>query len=254
MKCGYIRDTWDCGDTLEVEEKHTGRYGAAGQKREQRKELTPEDIMRQNQWKRVRDLRRLIKWNFTTGDSWITLTYRKDERPSWGEMIKHMQKFIRQLQTRYRKYGWTLKYIWRPQIGKKGAIHIHILISAMSNAETRTEKIVKDLWTHGNPNMKVVYDLKNGDLAEYIATPLQEWEPEEAKSFHPSRNLIRKEPARETVRRRSLIDKQGRIREIKPKKGYYVDPNSIEQGINPVTGYAYRRYTLVKIQREEMKT
>lgn len=169
-------------------------------------------------------------------------------------MIKHMQKFIRQLQTRYRKYGWTLKYIWRPQIGKKGAIHIHILISAMSNAETRTEKIVKDLWTHGNPNMKVVYDLKNGDLAEYIATPLQEWEPEEAKSFHPSRNLIRKEPARETVRRRSLIDKQGRIREIKPKKGYYVDPNSIEQGINPVTGYAYRRYTLVKIQRGEMKT
>ena len=149
-------------------------------------------------------------------------------------MIKHMQKFIRQLQTRYRKYGWTLKYIWRPQIGKKGAIHIHILISAMSNAETRTEKIVKDLWTPGNP--------------------LQEWEPEEAKSFHPSRNLIRKEPARETVRRRSLIDKQGRIREIKPKKGYYVDPNSIEQGINPVTGYAYRRYTLVKIQREEMKT
>lgn len=254
MKCGYIRDTWDCGDTLEVEEKHTGRYGAAGQKREQRKEPTPEDIMRQNQWKRVRDLRRLIKWNFTTGDSWITLTYRKDERPSWGEMIKHMQKFIRQLQTRYRKYGWILKYIWRPQIGKKGAIHIHILISAMSNAETRTEKIVKDLWTHGNPNMKVVYDLKNGDLAEYIATPLQEWEPEEAKSFHPSRNLIRKEPARETVRRRSLIDKQGRIREIKPKKGYYVDPNSIEQGINPVTGYAYRRYTLVKIQRGEMKT
>lgn len=254
MKCGYIRDTWDCGDTLEVEEKHTGRYGAAGQKREQRKEPTPEDIMRQNQWKRVRDLRRLIKWNFTTGDSWITLTYRKDERPSWGEMIKHMQKFIRQLQTRYRKYGWTLKYIWRPQIGKKGAIHIHILISAMSNAETRTEKIVKDLWTHGNPNMKVVYDLKNGDLAEYIATPLQEREPEEAKSFHPSRNLIRKEPARETVRRRSLIDKQGRIREIKPKKGYYVDPNSIEQGINPVTGYAYRRYTLVKIQRGEMKT
>ena len=57
MKCGYIRDTWDCGDTLEVEEKHTGRYGAAGQKREQRKEPTPEDIMRQNQWKRVRDLR-----------------------------------------------------------------------------------------------------------------------------------------------------------------------------------------------------
>lgn len=205
MKCGYIRDTWDCGETLEVEEKHTGRYGARGQKREPKKEPTPEDIIRQNQWKRVRDLRRLVKWNFTTGDSWITLTYQKDKRVSWEEMIKHMQKFIRQLQTRYRKYGWTLKYIWRPQIGKRGAIHIHILLNAESNTETRTEKIVRELWTHGNPNMKVVYDLKNGDLAEYIATPLQEWEPEKAKAYHPSRNLIRKEPD---------IRKQERINEM----------------------------------------
>lgn len=254
MKCGYIRDTWDCGETLEIEEKHTGRYGAAGQKREQRKEPTPEDIMRQNQWKRVRDLRRLIKWNFTNGDSWITLTYRKDERPSWGEMIKHMRKFIRQLQAEYRKHGWALKYIWRPQVGRRGALHIHILINAMSTSKIRTEEIVRKLWPYGVPNGKVVYDLKNGDLANYIATPLQEWEPEEAKNYHPSRNLIRKEPVRETIRRRSLIDKDGRFREIKPKKGYYVDPNSIDQDINPVTGYAYRRYTLVKIQREEMKT
>ena len=164
-------------------------------------------------------------------------------------MIKHMQKFIRQLQTRYRKYGWILKYIWRPQIGKRGAIHIHILLNAESNTETRTEKIVRELWTHGNPNMKVVYDLKNGDLAEYIETPLQEWEPEKAKAYHPSRNLIRKEPARKEIKRRSLIDKDGVVREPKAPKGYYVDPDSIKKGINPVTGYAYRHYTLVKIDR-----
>lgn len=248
MRCGYTRETWECGETLEIEEKHTGRYGARGQKREKKKEPTPEDIARQNQWKRVRDLRRLTKWNFNTGDCWITLTYQKDLRPSWEEMMKHMKKFIRQLRTAYKKYGWTLKYIWRPQIGKRGAIHIHILISAYSNTETRTEKLVREFWPHGNPNMKVVYDLKTGDLAEYIATPLQEWEPEEAKNFHPSRNLIRKEPEKETVRRRSLIDKQGRIREPKPPKGYYIDENSIEKGINPVTGYAYRRYILVKMQ------
>lgn len=248
MKCGYIRETWECGETLEIEEKHTGRYGARGQKREKKKEPTPEDIARQNQWKRVRDLRRLTKWNFNTGDCWITLTYQKDLRPSWEEMMKHMEKFIRQLRIAYKKYDWTLKYIWRPQIGKRGAIHIHILISAYSNAETRTEKLVREFWPHGSPNMKVVYDLKNGDLAEYIATPRQEWEPEEAKNFHPSRNLIRKEPEKETIRRRSLIDKQGRIREPKAPKGYYIDENSIEKGINPVTGYAYRRYILVKMQ------
>lgn len=97
--------------------------------------------------------------------------------------------------------------------------------------------------------MKVVYDLKNGDLAEYIATPLQEWEPEKAKAYHPSRNLIRKEPSRKEIKRRSLIDKDGVVREPKAPKGYYVDPDSIKKGINPVTGYAYRHYTLVKIDR-----
>ncbi len=110
-------------------------------------------------------------------------------------------------------------------------------------------KDCRELWTHGNPNMKVVYDLKNGDLAEYIATPLQEWEPEKAKAYHPSRNLIRKEPSRKEIKRRSLIDKDGVVREPKAPKGYYVDPDSIKKGINPVTGYAYRHYTLVKIDR-----
>ena len=58
MKCGYIRQTWDCGNTREVEEKHTGRYGARGQKRQKRRKATPEEIAKQNQWKRERDVRR----------------------------------------------------------------------------------------------------------------------------------------------------------------------------------------------------
>lgn len=36
MRCGYIRWIWDCGNTREVEEKHTGRYGARGQKRQKK--------------------------------------------------------------------------------------------------------------------------------------------------------------------------------------------------------------------------
>ena len=32
--CGYIRQRWDCGDTVEIEEKHTGKYGARGQTRQ----------------------------------------------------------------------------------------------------------------------------------------------------------------------------------------------------------------------------
>lgn len=39
MRFAYIRHIWECGDSLEIEEKHTGRYGASGQKRQKRKQL-----------------------------------------------------------------------------------------------------------------------------------------------------------------------------------------------------------------------
>lgn len=132
MKCGYIRQTWDCGNTREVEEKHTGRYGARGQKRQKRRKATPEEIAKQNQWKRERDVRRLIKWNFGIGDYWFTLTYKKGSRPPWKQMQKDMSKFIRKLRDKYKKYGWELKYIYRLEIGKNGGPHVHILINRKS--------------------------------------------------------------------------------------------------------------------------
>lgn len=150
MKCGYIRQTWDCGNTREVEEKHTGRYGARGQKRQKRRKVTPEEIAKQNQWKRERDVRRLIKWNFGIGDYWFTLTYKKGSRPPWKQMQKDMSKFIRKLRDKYKKYGWELKYIYRLEIGKNGGPHVHILINRKSNDETDTGLLVETLWEHGH--------------------------------------------------------------------------------------------------------
>ena len=36
MRTGYKRETWEFGSSREVEEKHTGNYGARGQKREKK--------------------------------------------------------------------------------------------------------------------------------------------------------------------------------------------------------------------------
>ena len=86
METGYIREIWDFGDTLEVEEKHTGKFGAPLQKREKKRKATPEEIAKHNQWKRERDVRRLIKWNFRERDYWITLTYQRGSRPKWKKI------------------------------------------------------------------------------------------------------------------------------------------------------------------------
>lgn len=250
MEYGYIRDTWDCGDTLEIEEKHTGKYGAKGQARKEKKEPTAEDIRRQNQWKRERDVRRLIKWNFKKNDYWLTVTYRKGDRPSGAQMQKDVQKLIRKVREKYRKAGYEMKYIYRLGIGKRGGPHVHMLVNRIPDADV----IISTAWDKGHVNFRTMADTDGvTELAKYIVKPLEEWEQDEIKRYHPSRNLIRKNPTRKTIRRRRLADRRGEPIWPKAPKGYYVDTSSVRIGRNMVTGYYYRHYTLVRIQKERKR-
>ena len=46
------------------------------------------------------------------------------------------------------------------------------------------------------------------------------------------------------------VDKLRRWKEeAKPKKGYYIA--KVHEGINPVTGYKYRRYTMIRSNDEK---
>lgn len=250
MRWGYIRQIWEFEFTKEIEEKHTGRYGARGQKREKRKKASPEDIRKQNQWIKERLIRRIIKWNFRKNDHWCTLTYPKGARPNWKEIMTDVQKAIRKVRERYKKQGIELKYVYRIGIGKRGGSHVHILLNRFSTEETGTDVILSECWTKGHVNFRTTYEFGGyKELAEYIAKELEEWEPKEMKRYHCSRNLIRKDPEEKVIKRRSLADKQGMPIYPKAPKGYYVDPDSVKIGKNPVTGYYYRHYTLVKLDR-----
>ena len=114
----YKRDIWTFKDSLEVEEKHTGRYGAPGQKREKKKKATPEQIKKQNQWMKVRKVRRLIKWNFSEGDYWLTFTYRPADRPKDMESAKKdMSNLLNRLKYHYKKQDKQLKWILKMEQG-----------------------------------------------------------------------------------------------------------------------------------------
>lgn len=158
MRWAYIREVWEFDSTIEIEEKHTGRYGAKGQVREEKRKATPEEITKQNQWRRQRDVRRLIKWNFSPGDYWMTLTYKKGERPTWEQMKKDLTKLIRKLRAKYKKNGWELKYIYRLAIGKKGGPHVHLLINREANETTGTDKLLSELWENGHVYFASLYD------------------------------------------------------------------------------------------------
>ena len=60
-------------------------------------------------------------------------------------------------------------------------------------------------------------------------------------NYNTSRNMPLPEPKED-----KLVRWQ---EEPKPRKGYYIA--RIHEGINPKTGYKYRRYTMIRLERRE---
>ena len=54
----YEKKTYRYRNAIEIEERHTGRYGAPGLKRQKKKKPTPEQMERQNQHNKEKKARR----------------------------------------------------------------------------------------------------------------------------------------------------------------------------------------------------
>ena len=83
---GYFKTTVRAGKTMEVMKSYTRRVGA--KKRGRKAKPTAEEMEKINQMNAERRLRIKINANFGEGDPFITLTYRKGERPGAEEAKK----------------------------------------------------------------------------------------------------------------------------------------------------------------------
>ena len=245
--------------STEYEYKWAGKYGAKGEKRAKKIKATPEQIKKQNQLNREKNVRRLIKANFFPDDLWVTLKYPRGKRKSVRKVKKDFKNFIERLRYRYEKRGRLLKYIYRMEVGKRGGIHIHMIVPRIQGEDT--DLLVQESWKHGRIHFESIYEYGGyEDLAAYIVKQPDEevmeqlsFFPEEDRSdfirYGSSRNLVRPEPERRyrsrwTVRR--LIE-QG----PEPSPGYYIDKNTIRTGVNRFTGMSYLYYTEVKVAPEQ---
>ena len=221
--------------SIEIEEKHTGRYGAPGMERAKRKKPTPEQMAKQNQWKKERDIRWLLKENFDEHDYWATLTYRKGERPVDMDQAKEqVQKFLRKMREQYRKKGSPFRYIAVIEVGSKGGMHCHIVMNRIEGGDV----LVAKHWPYGHAAFSLLY-LEGGfrKLANYIAKQADTGK----KWYSRSRNLQKPKIKKEVMKRKTFTKKPY------VPKGYYLEKESLYFGTNPVTGHPYRYYTLVKI-------
>lgn len=242
----YIIKSCRINNKVEIEKYKDGRYGAPGVPREEKRKATPEEVARQNFWKRCQYLRRTMELNFKGGDLHVQLTCRKEERPAKEEAPKIIRAFRDKVQKEFKKQGWQFKYIITCETGKQGATHWHMICNNEHNEKTCTWDIIRKHWTRGRPHMTPLDDNRDYKaLAEYIVKEtkkrMDREQTIEKLSYTCSRNLIRPVERKKKVRFVSWKPVP------KAPKGYYVLPDSIVNGINKFTGTPYQKYTIVEL-------
>ena len=242
---GIIKQTIKAGNTIEVREGcRTKGRGGPGRKRRLKTKPTSEEQEKINRNRQLKQLTVIINANFGTGDMHISLDYRVDERPeSRKEAEAILNRFIARLKYWYKKRGLTLKRVSVTEVGKRGALHHHLVIS-----EGITPQELKKLWPYGRVHITPLES--NGDyieLAEYLIKKT-DWEfsnAEEMKGkrrYNTSQNLVR--PQQKTKKLKGNTINQN----PKPYKGYYIPKKSIYQSKDQETGVEYIVYRMVKIE------
>ena len=239
---GYIRRIIRAGNTVEVEEHFSNRYGFHD-KRGRKENQTPEQVRRAYIERRKKQLRWLMNENFKDGrDALLTLSWRKGEAPKTLEETKHQAElFVRRLRAEYKAWGLELKYIYCVEIGPRGSRHIHIMVS---NAAEIAPVTLYRYWD-GIMDIKVLYTQgQYGDIANYMVKQYAEKTAlvtggDIKRCFETSRNLKKPEVTVERIREKDIR------KEIKEPEGMILDKASVRQGVGKITGRPYRFYRLL---------
>lgn len=240
---GYFKTTVKAGATIEVTKSYTKRIGTKA--RGNKEKPTAEEMEKVNQMNAERTLRLKINANFGVDDPFITLTYRKEERPTPAGAKKNIKKLLDSLRKKYKTMGAELKYINVTEYQNK-AIHHHIIIDHVEGVDV--SKWVRQLWKFGRPDFKYLDDTgQYKDLAAYLIKETSKTYKGNDDGGHKqryscSRNLIMPTPKTEIIKKA-----QRWAADPKPIKGYYIDKDTVYNGVDPFTGREYQKYTMVRL-------
>ncbi len=243
--------TYRQGGIIDVEEMHDGRYGGPGVKRQKRKKPTKEQMQIVNAQNKARRCRQRMLIYMKPGDIWATWTYEvKNRPPDTAAALKEFQKAMAYVRKEYKKRGYEVFWFRNIEQGTKGAWHIHIIINEIGG----TASILQNAWEHGGTwTVKIknckYYDEDFTKLANYITKDENTVETKEdgtpgkprlrSANYNISRNMpLPKPKKKEFIRWKE---------EVKPKEGYYI--YSLYEGKNPLNGFKYRRYTMIRLNR-----
>lgn len=237
----YLLEMVTTGKVIEVTKKYSYWYHKRGMKRGAKKKQTPEEQKKANLKAAETKLRRLINTNFSGGDYHLILTYRKADRPDDGTAKKELEKFQRKMRAAYKKLGKEYKYITATEKGSRGVIHHHLIINKIDLDE------IRKAWPWGRPKIYPLDDTgQYGELASYIIKETEknfrDKDAVQKKRWNASKNL--KKPKIKT----KIIKRDSYSEDPQPKKGYYIEKESVYKGIQANSGYPYLFYSMRRLE------
>ena len=238
----YLERTWIYGNRIELRKYHTTRYGIQGEQRKSRTKPTAEAVARTNEKNAERKLQRLLIANFEQGDQFVTLTYRKEDRPCVEESKKILRRFFESLRKSYKKAGAELKYIITTEWNGKH-IHHHLVVNDIPGFA----KIVTEAWKYGGIHMTPLYpDHDYQGLAEYMIKETKETFRDPGNPYRQryscSRNL--KKPVEKVrVIKANAWREEPKVPKKLAEEGYEID--YVETGVDAF-GYPFMEYMMVK--------
>ena len=241
----YIKNTYRYKNVVEVERIHSGRYGKKTVPGA-RVKPTPEEMEKVNERNCIKKLRRKIQANFDEGDLFLTLTYRRENRPDPAESKKRIRYLLDRLRKTWKAHDDELKYIIVTEY-MNVSIHHHLVLNDL--ADGTGAKKVNQFWKqYGGSNTKYLYEDGNYELlAAYLVKETNKSFREKGNPsklrYSCSRNLVT--PKAKT----KIIERDDWPEEPRVPKGCCLDKQSLFNGVNKM-GYRYQYYRLLKLDRK----
>lgn len=231
------RETIVAGDIIS-RRYYSSSKRTPGEKRKKKSNPTPEKVAEVNRRNSERELTLKLHHNFKCGDIHTVLTY-SGEAPTPEQAKKELSNFLKRLRRHFKKLGKVLKWIAVTEYKNKRPHH-HLIISNMDTAE------LDELWKAGHARPTHLDD--SGDyrkLASYLIKETNKTfrgpDAVSKQRFSCSRTVVAPPKKVEVVRASEMR------RDPKTVKGYYIDPESVYRGTNPVTGREYLEYVMISL-------
>jgi hypothetical protein len=178
-----------------------------------------------------------LNHNFGPTDWYLTLTWANN--PTEEFAFREINNFLRRIKALYKRRGIVFKCISTTHCKTQRTNH-HLVFSGGVDRDE-----IKSLWSHGYKRIEHLYT--DGDyrkLASYlISDSSKHFRDEDAifkRRYYRTRNI-------EIPPTRKKVIKATEFLEPTPPKGYYIDPDSKFEGINPGTGSIYSEYVLLPL-------